>query len=139
MDKQTPQSTSLEQTIAAALANPSIPSAALTELVPQTEVALAAAEATAQAERRKSLDAIASTDMAEAEKVVWAAEFRCDRLHSFLSQLRQRITEVEAAEYAARWDAGFETIKAKRDAAAKELCERYPKVIDRSVPPYLDY
>ncbi len=129
MDNQTTQSTPFEQTIAAALADPSISSAKLTELVPHTEAALVAAEATAQAERWRSLDAIASTDTAEAEKVVWAAEFRRDRLHSCLSHLRQRITEMEEAEYAARWEVDFETVKAERDAAAKEMCEHYPKVV----------
>jgi hypothetical protein len=127
MNKQT--STSLiEQTIATALGNPSVTSVELAELIPETEAALTAAEATAQAERKKALDPIASADTAEAEKVVWAAEFRCDRLRSFLSQLRQRVAEIEAAEYDARWQAEFEAVKAERDAVAKELGERYPKL-----------
>jgi hypothetical protein len=127
MNKQT--STSLiEQTIATALANPRVTSVELAELIPGAEAALTAAEATAQAERQKSLDPIVSADTAEAEKAVWAAEFRRDRSGSFLSQLRQRIGEIEAAEHAAHWQAEFEAVKAKRDALAKEFGERYPEL-----------
>jgi hypothetical protein len=103
----------------------------LREMIPETEAALTAAEAAAQAERQKSLDPIASADTAEAEKVVWAAEFRRDRLRAALSRLRQRHDEVQAAEYAARRQVNYDTVKAKRDDLAKELAEYYPSLVDR--------
>ena len=54
MSKQTPAA--LEQRIASALANANISSVELREMIPETEAALTAAEATAQAEREKALD-----------------------------------------------------------------------------------
>jgi hypothetical protein len=66
---------------------------------PETEAALTEAEATAQGEREKALDPVLSADTAEAEKVVWEAEFKRDRLRLSLSRLRQRHDEVQAAEH----------------------------------------
>jgi hypothetical protein len=120
--------THLETRISQSLQNTNCSAATLSDLLAECEAATVAAEATAQAERAKALDPIASVNTAEAEKLVWAAEFRRDRLHSFLSQLRQRITETEAAECAAQWEADFETVKAERDAVAKDLGERYPEL-----------
>jgi hypothetical protein len=94
--------TPLETRISQSLQNTNCSAATLSDLLAECEAAIVAAAATAQAERAKALDPVLSADTEEVEKLVWAAEFRRDRLHSFLSQLRQRITETEATEYAAR-------------------------------------
>jgi hypothetical protein len=123
MDSEVPAA--LEERIASALANASIASAELRELIPETEAALTAAEATAQAEREKALNPVTSSDSVEAEQLVWTAEFRRDRLRSFLSHLRQRLAQVETSEKAARWQEDYEAVKEERDALADEFAERY--------------
>jgi hypothetical protein len=112
--------------ITSALANASIASTELRELILETEAALTAAEATAQAERAKALDPVASAASAEVERSVRAAEFRRDRLRSFLSHLRQRLAEVEVSERVARWQKGYEAVREQRDELADEFAELYP-------------
>jgi hypothetical protein len=119
----------LEQKIATSLANPHIASVELMDLTRETERALGEAEATAKAERERAFDPVRSPDAAEAERSVWVAEFRRDRLRSFFSQLRQRLAEVKTAERAARFQADYEAVKAKRDALAEELAELYPSLV----------
>jgi hypothetical protein len=116
----------LEERITSALANPSVTSAELRGLIPETQAALTAAEATAQSEREKALNPVTSPDSAEAGQVVWTAEFRRDRLWSFLSHLRQRLVEVDASERAALWQADYEAVREKRDELADEFAELYP-------------
>jgi FtsZ-binding cell division protein ZapB len=118
----------LEEKITSALANARIASMELRELIPETEAALAAAEAPAQAEREKALDPVASPDSAKAERSVWAAEFRRDRLRSSLTHLRQRLGEVEASERQRDWEEDYKAVGAKVDARAKELAEFYQSV-----------
>jgi hypothetical protein len=120
--------TALEERITSALANASIASAELRERIPETEDALKAAEATAQAERKKALNPVASSDSAKAEQSVWAAEFRRDRLRSFVTHLRQRLAEVEASERQRDWQEDYEAVKARRDALADEFAELYPSL-----------
>ena len=123
MTKQTPKT--LEQRIANALTDPHIATADLYEPISETEVALTAAETTAEAERRKAVDAV-TPDAAEAERSAWAAEVHRDRLHSLLSRLRQRLADVSAAEHSAQREADYEAVKTKRDALAREFVEFYP-------------
>jgi hypothetical protein len=125
MSKQT--AVALEQRIASALSNTNISSVELREMGPETEAALTEAEATAQGEREKALDPVLSADTAEAEKVVWEAEFKRDRLRLSLSRLRQRHDEVQAAERAARGQADYDTVEAKRcsPAAASPLMREH--------------
>jgi hypothetical protein len=117
---------SLEQQIAQALTNPDVASADLDELISKTEEAVADAAATAQAEREKALDPIASPDAAKAEQSVWAAELRRDRLRSSLVRLWERLNEIERVASTARWKADYDAVKAKRDILAKEFAELYP-------------
>jgi hypothetical protein len=123
MDSEIPAA--FEDRITSALANASIASAELSGLIPETQAALTAAEATAQAEREKALNPVTSSDTAEAEQLVWTAEFRRDRLRSFLSHLRQRLAQVETSERAARWQEEYEAVKKERDELADEFAERY--------------
>jgi len=117
---------SLEQQIAQALTDPQVASADLDELISKTDEAVAEAAATAQAEREKALDPIASPDAAKAEQSVWAAELRRDRLRSSLVRLWERLHEVERAESATRWKAAYDAVKTKRDMLAQEFAELYP-------------
>lgn len=126
MKKQTPNT--LKQAIANALTNPDVASAELDELINQAEEATAEAAATAEAERQKALDPIASPDAAKAEQSVWAAEIRRDRWRSSLTRLWGRLHEVERAESGARWEADYNAVKAKRDVLAQEFAELYPKL-----------
>jgi hypothetical protein len=118
----------LEQKIAAALGDGQITSADLQKLISETEQALAEAEATAQAERKKALDPIASPDFEKAEQSVWSAQLWRERMRSSLSQLCQRLANVEAAETSTRSEARHDAAKVKRDALAKEFAELYPKL-----------
>ena len=124
-------SASLEQSISTALANPEIASADLVELIEEGELAVTAAEEAARTEYENALDPIASPDAAKAKRSIWAAKFSRDRLRAFLSRLWARLDEIETAEKAARWDADYAAIEAKRDALAKEIAETYPKVTEQ--------
>jgi hypothetical protein len=117
-----------EDRITSALANASIASTELRELIPPTDAALAAAEAIAKAERAKALDPVVSAASAEAERSVWAAEFRRDRLRSFLSHLRQRLAEVEASERQRDWQEDYEAVREQRDELADEFAELFPSL-----------
>ena len=121
-------STSLEQRISTALADPRVTSTDLMELIDEAELAVTAAEETVRAEHERALDPIASPDVVKAKQSIWAAEFNRDRLRAFLSRLWERLDEIETAEKAARWEADYAAAEAKLDALAKEFAEVYPKV-----------
>lgn len=130
MTKQTPKT--LEHRVANAFTDPYAATADLYELISETDVALTAAEATAQTERQKAVDAV-TPDAAEAERSAWTAEVHRDRLHSLLSRLRQRLAEVSAAEHSAQRETDYEAVKAKRDALAREFVEFYPDLVRRFI------
>jgi hypothetical protein len=129
MSERTPKV--IEERVASALANASIASAELRALIPEAASALATAEATANAERAKAFDPVASPESAKAEQSVWAAEFRRDRLRSFLSHLRQRLSEVEASERQRDWQEDYEAVKEERAEIANEFAEFYPSLTAR--------
>ena len=56
-----------------------------------------------------------------------------DRLQAALPRLQQRHKEAREAEYAAAWTVDYEQLKAKRDAVAQQLRERYPAIVDELV------
>jgi hypothetical protein len=118
--------TNLETRIASALTNADITSRDLASLLTALEAGISVADEAAEAAREKALDPIVSPDAGKAEQSAWAAKLNRDRLRSFLARVRQRLDEVEAAEYAARWQADYEAVEAKRDAIAKEMAELYP-------------
>jgi hypothetical protein len=55
--------------------------------------------------------------------------FDRDRLHTVLPRLRGRLKQVEAAEYAARWEPDFKRVEAQRDALAAEMRGVYPAAV----------
>jgi hypothetical protein len=118
--------TNLETRIASALTNEDIASRELAVLLTELEAAVSVADAVAEAAREKALDPIASPDAGQAEQSAWSAKVNRDRLSSLLSRVRQRLDELEAAEYAAQWLADYEAVEAKRNAIAKEMAGLYP-------------
>jgi hypothetical protein len=125
-DKQRP--VPLEQRITAALADADMNSADLATLIQETETAIVAAEQSAEAERTKGLDPTLSPDAKAAREAMQAAEFARDRLRTVLPRLRSRLAEVEAREYAQRWEADYRQAEALRDAAARRFA-RYPALV----------
>jgi hypothetical protein len=125
--------TSLEQRIAAALADSDIHSSALATLVAETEAAVTDADQEAITAREQALDPIASPDPTKARAAMEAAAFTRDRLRTVLPRLQQHFKEVSSQEEYTRWVAGYEQIKIKRDAVAAELRTLYPEFASKLV------
>jgi hypothetical protein len=118
----------LEERIAAALTN-NITSSDLASLIAETEESISLADTTAEAERVKALDPIASPDPVKARAAMENAAFTRERLRTVLPRLQRRIKQVEAAEYAAKWEPDFKRVEAQRDALAAEMREAYPAAV----------
>jgi hypothetical protein len=123
---------SLETRITAALTK-KIKAADIAALVQETESAIAEADASAESERAKALDPVASPDAAAARHAVEAAGFARDRLRNVLPRLQERLRKVEDAEYLAQWRAHYEVLKKERDALAAELQEVYRPWVAKAV------
>ena len=123
----------LEQSIAAALADNDIASSDLAALITEVEAAVTAADEAATEAREQALDPIASPDPNKARASMEAAAFTRDRLRTVLPRLRQRLKEVCSQEAYAHWVAQYEAIKIKRDAAAAELRTLYPEIVSKLV------
>jgi hypothetical protein len=115
----------LEERIAAALSD-NIASSDLVALIAETEESIALADTTAEAERVKALDPIASPDPVKARAAMENAAFTRDRLRTVLPRLHVRLKQAEAAEYVAKWKPDFKRVEAQRDALAAEMRETYP-------------
>jgi hypothetical protein len=118
----------LEERIAAALTD-SIASSDLLALISEAGEAIAAADATAERERVRALDPIASPDPVKARAAMEDAAFTRDRLRTALPRLHARLKVMEAAEYLARWEPDFKRVEAQRDALAAEMREVYPAAV----------
>jgi hypothetical protein len=123
-------STTLEQRIATALADDAT-SSTLSALIEEIEAVATAADAEAEQARVRVLDPTV-IDAHKARIALEAATFRRDRLQAALSALVQRLQEVQAAEYAARWKSEYERVEAERDELARKYAE-YPKLVARLV------
>jgi hypothetical protein len=118
---------SLESRIAAALhADASLSAADLGALIGEAEVAAAAAAATAIEERERALDI--AIDPATAHQRVLVAELSRDRLKAVLPRLQQKLGEAQRREEAERWDAAYQRVAAKAEAAAERFA-RYPVLL----------
>ena len=120
-------SADLEHRIADALKADDIKSSDLAALIVETEIAAAAADKTAEEEREKALDPLASPDAAKAREAMQMAEFSRDRLRTALPRLQERLEQLQAEEYLARWREEYEALKVKRDGLAEELRTIYPE------------
>jgi hypothetical protein len=134
-DKQRP--VPLEQRITSALTDAEMTSASLAMLTQETETAIIAAEQGADAERTKALDPTLSPDAKAAREAMQAAEFARDRLRTVLPRLRFRLAEVEAQEYAQRWEADYRQAEVLRDAAAQRFA-RYPGLVHEVIEMILE-
>ena len=123
----------LESRIATALTATDIKSSNLATLIAETEAAITTADKTAEEERTKALDPIASPDATKAREAMQAAEFSRDRLRTVLPRLQAKHKEVNEQEHAVAWTADYAAVKARRDAAAQMLRERYPAIVDELV------
>ena len=119
----------LESRIATALTATDIKSSNLATLIAETEAAITTADKIAEEERTKALDPIASPDATKAREAMQAAEFNRDRLRTVLPRLQAKHMEVKEQEHAAAWTADYAAVKARRDAAAEQLRERYPTIV----------
>jgi hypothetical protein len=126
-------SADLEHRIADALKADDIKSSDLAALIVETEIAAAAADKTAEEEREKALDPLASPNAAKARAAMEDAAFASDRLHTVLPRLQARLADVQAAEYAARWEPDFEQVQARRDELAQEYATTYPRLLAQLV------
>jgi hypothetical protein len=62
-----------------------------------------------------------------------AAEFDRDRLHTLLPRLQERLQQIQAAEYAARWEADFEQVEARCNELVQEYAATYPRLVAQLV------
>jgi hypothetical protein len=122
----------LEERIATALSS-DIASDVVAILIAEVETAIIAADKAAEIEREKALDPLASPDAAKARAAMEDAAFTRDRLRNVLPRLQARLTELHAAEYAARWEPDFEQVQAQRDELAQGYAELYPKLAGQLV------
>jgi hypothetical protein len=118
----------LEAHITSALTD-NIASSDLEALIAETEAAIVASDTAAEAAREKALDPVLSPDPAAARASMEQAYFDRDRLRTVLPRLHGRLKQVEAAEYAARWEPDFKRVEAQRDALAAEMREAYPAAV----------
>src|SRR5262249_14104252 len=123
----------LEHRIAAALGDDTITSNALSELLQETDVAIIAADRTAEEERVKALDPALSPDPKAARAAMEDAIFARDRLRTVLPRLHKRHERVARAEQKADWIETYDAIKVEHDAAVAELRNLYPRVVGELV------
>ena len=123
----------LEHRIASALTDDAVTTAALSELIQETDAAIIAADATAESERAKALDPTLSPDPKAAREAMQTAEFARDRLRTVLPRLQKRYERVASAERKAAWVEQYDAIKAEHDVAVAELRNLYPKVVSELV------
>lgn len=124
---------SLEQRIAAALAEAEPSSESLVRLIAEVEEAAQQADAVAAKVRADALD---PTVVVDAEKVgarVVSAELTRDRMKAALPKLQELLKDSRAREALRIWRADFERVKAERDRMVAELRERYPTLVDELV------
>jgi len=123
---------SLEPRLAAALGNPNLGVAELSELIIAVEGAAASADQSVAAERDKALDMLASSDIAAAHEAVAVAQLSRDRVHAVLPKLRERLSAALNAEQRDRWLEDYRRVKAQRDEAVAAF-KHYPSLAEKIV------
>src|SRR5450759_5624093 len=102
-------------------------------LIAEVETAIIAADKAAAMEREKALDPLASPDAAKARASMEDAAFTRDRLRTVLPRLQARLQQIQAAEYAARWEADFEQVEGRRNELVQEYAATYPRLVAQLV------
>jgi hypothetical protein len=122
----------LEKRITSALVD-AIASAAIAELIAETESAIAIADEAAEQARTKALDPLLSPDATKARAAMEDAAFIRDRLRTVLPRLQARFRQVSLQERYDAWVIDYDNIKLARDALAKELTALYPEYATRII------
>ena len=130
-------SATLEQRIAAALADNNIDSSALATLIAETEAAVTDADQEAITAREQALDPIASPDPTKARAAMESAAFTRDRLRNVLPRLQERFEQVCLDEEYATWRLRYEAIKPERDAANAKFRTAFTAFVADIVPQML--
>jgi hypothetical protein len=120
----------LEQKIAAALADAGIASADVAGLLSETEDGIIQADQAAATERERAHDPAQSPDPASAYQAMQTAGFVAERLRTLKPRLQQRLCEAEAAEARARWAIEYERVNTMVENAACKFAE-YPDLAAR--------
>lgn len=114
-------SSTLEKRISAALADNSISSISVAELINETETAIVAVEAEVKLHRERTLDITA--DLPTEQQAISDAELHTKRLVGALDRLRGHHDALLQAEISARWNARADALQKARDAAAARFAE----------------
>ena len=130
-------SATLEQRIAAALADNDIDSSALATLIAETAEAVEVADKQAIAAREQALDPIASPDPSKARATMESAKFTADRLRNVLPRLQERFDKVYLDERYAAWVTQYEAIKPERDEANAKFSTTFTEFVANIIPQML--
>ena len=96
-------------------------------LIPEVEAAAQEADETATKTREEALDPATVIDAAKVGASVATAELTRDRLRAALPRLQEQLKQAREREYADCWLNDYAAVKARRDAVAQQLRERYPQ------------
>lgn len=117
---------SLDERIAAAFGD-GAKSAEVAELIKEAKAASLLCNDTAERARKRALDPVLSVnDIAAARRQMEDAAFRCDRLQTAVTRLRERLEQVKAQEEDQQRQLVYERVKVARDQLAAELADIYP-------------
>ena len=119
----------LERRIAAALSDEAVTSAALLELIQETDAALVTADASVEEERERAMDPAISPDAKAARQAMEDAAFAASRLRTLQPRLRKHHERVACAERKRAWVERYDALKPEHDAAVAELKEVYPRIV----------
>jgi hypothetical protein len=124
-------SSDLTERIAAAFADGET-SADVTPLIAETEGAALASSKSAEHARQRALDpTLTATAVVQARCEMEDAAFRCERLKTAVSRLRDRLKEVRSREENQRRQIAYDRVKTERDSLAAELRASYPSMESR--------
>src|SRR5262245_20547779 len=119
----------LENRIVTAMAATDITSSDLSELLGETDAAIAAADKTAEEERSKALDPALSPDPKVARAAMEDAAFTRDRLKTLLPRLQTKHKEVADAEALTAWTTEANELGERRCTLGSEFKKVFPKLI----------
>ena len=124
----------IEERIASTLAAADdVKSADLAALIQEVETAAQAADEAAIKAREAALDPAVVVDAVKVGAAMASATLTRDRLQIALPRLQEQHKQAREREYVAAWREDYAAVKAKRDATAQLLRERYPALVDELV------
>jgi hypothetical protein len=128
-----PNKPTIEGRIAGMLSAVEAKSDAIAALITEVEVAAQEADATATKTREEALDPATVIDAAKVGASLVTAELTRDRLRAALPRLLQQLKHAREREYTEGWLKDYAAVKARRDAVAQQLRERYPQLVEELV------